>query len=329
MSTALTPKNFWEKPEGRIGKWVLGIGAVGLAVLFVTILPALITLVSNVIYLGVLVGIVLCAGILLTNPSFKAFMGASFQTAMRALISVDPIGVIRQYLEKLERKMAVMAEKRGDLRGSIKQLEGKKSEAIKAMERSLRLAQAAKAKNEEDVLYVESREAARQDAVIKEYDDALKKLVQLDSVIEKMYKAANVVLQDQKNDLVVRERKYEAIKQAYAAFESAKAVLAGNPDERAVYEAGLEEVAEQIGNRLGQIESFLEDSETFLKGIDIENDVFAKTGDDLLNRWIQGGTESIVKPVAAVSYEPGMKLDLGANTTTGSKYLKLTQTVKK
>lgn len=327
----LTTKTFWQRPEGKTGFIVIGLLVVAAGMGLFAILPALIALVSNVIYLGVLVGIVACAGILLTNKSFQAAVGASFQLAMRqltnAVVTIDPIGVIKNYLDKLEKKMELMFEKMGELRGSIKQLENKKAEAIKAMERSLRLSQAAKLKGDDDVFFVESREAGRQEAVIKEYDDALQKLVSLDAVIAKMHKAARVVLQDQRNDLVVRERKYEAIKQAHAAFQSAKSVLAGNADERALYEAGLEEVAEQIGNRLGEIEMFLEDSETFLKGIDIENDVFAKNGDDLLNRWVKGGTASIINPVPVVEYKPGQPLNLSGST--GSKYLNLTQTVNK
>lgn len=326
----MSGKTFWDKPEGSTGKVVVGLIVLALGYLLFIGLPAIILLLQNVLYAGILAVIIFLAVVLLSNKQFRASMGALFQLAMRQLtgfvVEIDPIGVIKNYLVKLEEKMELMSNKLSELRGQIKQLENKQGENVRKIEQHLKLAQAAKSRNADDVVVLNTRQAGRLTESNKQYEESLMKMRQLDQVINKMHKAAKFVLEDMTNDVEVKERQYNTIKAAHAAFKSAMSVLSGDKDERAMYEQALEFVAEDLGNKVGEIERFLEDSSAFMNGIDVENDVFSKQGDDLLAKWLQDGDSAIaVKQPAVITYTPNEPLLLSGAKST-SKYINLSTT---
>jgi len=102
-------KTFWDKPEGTTGKIVIGLGIV-LAIAFFTVLaPVIIAMLTNVLYIGILAGIIFLIGCLLANSQFRASMVALFQLTMRQLtgfvVEIDPIGIIKNYLRRLKRNL--------------------------------------------------------------------------------------------------------------------------------------------------------------------------------------------------------------------------------
>ena len=114
-------KSFWSKKEGTTGMIVLalliGAGVYG----FSAILPWLITLLQNTIHtvflaatLGVLIFIV-------TDKRVRNLAKYMFKSVMRAItgifITIDPIGILRNYVSDLERNIREMTEQLGALRG--------------------------------------------------------------------------------------------------------------------------------------------------------------------------------------------------------------------
>jgi hypothetical protein len=68
-------------------------------------------------------------------------------------------------------------------------------------------------------------------------------------------------------------------------MKSAMSVINGDKDKKAVYESALEFIAEDLGNKIGEMERFMEMSQSFTDGIDLQNGVFEEKGLEMLEEW--------------------------------------------
>jgi hypothetical protein len=109
-----TPKSFWQRPEGKPGKVVLGLFAAGaaLALLVFTapIVAFLTTAVQNIILLTVEgmieAGLIILSVVLATNKTLHSLVKNIFQSSMRMIArtytQVDPLGIMRNTLDDMK-----------------------------------------------------------------------------------------------------------------------------------------------------------------------------------------------------------------------------------
>lgn len=113
----------WEKPGGKTGMVVLGLLGAGGLMLFYKALPFLITLASNTLYLGLLLGLIAGIIYLLCDPKFRKICSATYFMLMRKLtglvIEIDPIAIVEQRIRDMQKKSADIKKVMGDLRGCI------------------------------------------------------------------------------------------------------------------------------------------------------------------------------------------------------------------
>lgn len=113
----------WEKPGGKTGMVVLGLLGAGGLMLFYKALPFLITLASNTLYLGLLLGLIAGIIYLLCDPKFRKICSATYFMLMRKLtglvIEIDPIAIVEQHIRDMQKKSADIKKVMGDLRGCI------------------------------------------------------------------------------------------------------------------------------------------------------------------------------------------------------------------
>src|SRR5579872_6803969 len=120
-------KSFWQRPEGLVGKVVLGFTALAGAWGFVKILPWLISVATDTLHLGILIGAILAILFVVTDKHFTTLCKLMFQSVMRFLtglfIELDPIGILKNYIAEMKKNLSVMDEQLGNLRGSIRTLQ--------------------------------------------------------------------------------------------------------------------------------------------------------------------------------------------------------------
>lgn len=113
----------WEKPGGKTGMVVLGLLGAGGLMLFYKALPFLITLASNTLYFGLLLGLIAGIIYLLCDPKFRKICSATYFMLMRKLtglvIEIDPIAIVEQRIRDMQKKSADIKKVMGDLRGCI------------------------------------------------------------------------------------------------------------------------------------------------------------------------------------------------------------------
>jgi hypothetical protein len=171
-NTSIKKKSFWERPEGTTGMAFIAIAVVAFFIGANTILPFIIGVLQNTLYTMFLLGCIGAVGVLVANDRFRTAVTTLFQLAMRKLtgfvVEIDPIGILKNYVSTLMKKLGVMDEHIGELRGQIVGLKRKIEEKIQ--ERNTFLARAEqyqKQGNSPLDVQLNARSAARDDDMIK------------------------------------------------------------------------------------------------------------------------------------------------------------------
>src|ERR1700676_3031540 len=136
-------KNFWQRPEGTVGKVVLILGGIAVAYGFVQILPFLISAATDTFHLAILIGALLLLIFVVTDKRVLTLGKLIFQSIMRFLtglfIELDPIGILKNYIAEMKKNLGVMDEQLGNLNGSIRTLQNQIDTNQKESEHSLTL----------------------------------------------------------------------------------------------------------------------------------------------------------------------------------------------
>jgi hypothetical protein len=224
------------------------------------------------------------------NSKVQTLVRYMFKSAMRKItglfIEIDPIGIMKNYVSDLTDKRETMAKSRDRLRGQITVLEREIKANNSAYESSMAQAKIAHEKGNTSVFSVSSRQAGRLEKLNKESFEPL--LAQMNvhlRALNKYYDVTGVVIEDLNNEVRAREKERKMMFESYSAMKAAKAILQGGTDERQLYDQAMEYVVEDYGMKLGEIESFIENSKGFVDGLDIQNGVYEADALAKLQEW--------------------------------------------
>lgn len=311
LNTALDKaKTFWNKPEGIAGKIFVILGVVAGGFGLWKLLPILLILAENTLNL-VLMGIALFVVLYtVTNKQFLMAASTFFKMAMRSLtgmiIRIDPISIIKDYIVKLERQSEKFEQQMGRLSGQKANLRTLIEKNKRDISNNMNLAQEAKkrARTEEgepnpammSQITVKTRMAARRQNSVMKFEELLAKMNLLYNVLNKYKQAADLVIEDKKDEVKNAEIEYNAIKQAYGAFSSAMSIIRGKTNERAIFEQSMEYIATEISMQVGEMERFAETSQEFMQGLDLQNGVFESKGLEMLEQWEKQADSLLIKP---------------------------------
>lgn len=286
-------KSFWSRPEGTTGMLALAAGGVGLWLalpMLITFMGGLVVLLGQTIAVVVLCAVLAALLFVLTNKKFLLLASYVFKSAMRkitgAFIEIDPIGIMKSYIESMTKKREVVGETRDKLRGQIKVLDEKISKGSREVEKAMSMAAIAKERGNQAVLTVQSRQAMRMEQLNMETYQPLK--VQMEAHLRaanKYYEVTGTVIDDLKNEVQAQSDRREMIMASHSMMRSAKAILHGGTDERELFDQALEFVVNDYGMKLGEIESFIENSKPFVDSLDMQNGVFEAEALKRLQEW--------------------------------------------
>lgn len=285
------PKSFWERKEGTTGM-LFGIPLIGFGLYALYhALPYIITLLQNTITAVFLGSVLFVAFWVLTDKRFLNLAWYFYKSIMRGItrvfVEIDPIGILKSYISELQRNATEMRRQMGLLSGQIKILGETIAKNDSDRAKNLQLAHLAKQNGKNAQLVVKSRQAGR----LKESNitlEALKKKLEiLLHVFSKMHEACEVSIEDLDNEVNVREREYKAIQTAYSIFKTAVKIINGDQDKKEVFQQTMEFLAENYGNKLGEIEEFMSASKGFIEGIDLQNMAYEEDSLKELEMWEQ------------------------------------------
>lgn len=254
-----------------------------------TLLPTLVLLAKNTVYLSLM--LIALAGIIymVLDPKMRALIGFGYKSVMRWItglfVRIDPIGILKSYVEHLQDNLRNMNKQINKLRGQMHQLQEIIVNNRKEIESNLQQASKARDQKNEAMMVLKSRKAGRLKESNMRLDELYRKMEVLYRVLKKMYENSEVLMEDIKDQVMLKEQERKAIHASNSAMRSAMSVIKGDADKRAMFDQALEAVADDVSQKVGEMERFMEVSANFMDSIDLQNGVFEEEGLEMLEKW--------------------------------------------
>ncbi len=310
-------KNFWQRPEGTVGKVVLVLAGVAAAYGFVQILPFLIAAATDTLHLAVLIGAILLLIFIVSDRRVWTLGRLIFQSIMRFLtglfIELDPIGILKNYIAEMKKNLAIMDEQLGNLNGSIRTLQNQIDTNQKEAEHSMALANQADKKiaaggltalDQQQYMSAKvtnQRHAASLINIDKSLTDLRDKLKILYEQLIRWRATAEFQVSDKENRVSEEEMRRKALKKAYSVFQAAKKIFRGDPVANQIYDQTLEYLADDAGQMLGEMEDFNRLANKLMTNMDLETGAVNDEAIKQLTEFQQKLLPAAVTPVLAVA----------------------------
>jgi len=292
------PKSFWSKPEGTTGMLVgipilalLGVGLLALLPFIISMLQNLIT----AVILGVAFVIIM---MVVTSKRFWTLVWYLYKSAMRAItslfITIDPIGILRNYVQSLKDNAGNMESQLSNLMGQMRKLKDTISQNEKQRVDALKMVDEANKQQKQVVMVLKSRKAGRLEESNMTLNNLYIKLEVLYRVLRKMQETCLVLIEDLSDEVDVKQREREAITASYSAFRSALKIINGDPDKKEMFDQTMQYLADDFGQKVGEIENFMEISKGVIDSIDLQNGIYEKDAMSKLEEWEKRGDSIIL-----------------------------------
>jgi hypothetical protein len=291
------PKSFWERPEGVTGQ-VVGVAMVaGAGYVLYKALPYIIKLLENTIYAALLGVVAVVLGFVISDKRFWRLGKYMYMSLMRKItqifVEIDPIGIMKNYVEELQQKLANMNTRISKLSGMIRVCREEITTNNKTKEGNLKLMSQAKKSNRTMDAALASREVGRIEEANLTYQDLLAKLELLHRVLTKYQEVSEFLIKDMTSEIKVKQRKKEMMDNAFSAIKSAQAIINGDPDARQMFDMANEFLANDYAMKIGEIEDFARMSDGFMRSVDLQNGVYEADAIRMLEEW-ERNAESLV-----------------------------------
>lgn len=294
--TEYKPKAFWDRPEGTTGMITVGLMALGGFFVAKSVLPTLLNVldmaigaVGKVIVLTVSGAVLFALLYILTNKTFQTAVSAIFKSAMRAItgkiVEIDPIGIMRNYIDTLKSKKEVMDRNIAALNGQITVIKQKIEKNKSGIDTAMRTAAVAKDRDMKMQFSLQARSAGRLEKSNITYQQMLDKMTILYRALKKYQEATEVTIADMTEEVQVKSDERDAIVKASKAMNGAMSILRGSGPEKDLFDQAMDFTVADYGQRLGEIDDFMDTTKSILEGMDLQNGVYDAAAMERLAVW--------------------------------------------
>ena len=281
------PKSFWRKPEGVTG--VIFLVAIILGLGWLISIGVLVSLASSTLGLVAIMGVLALIIYMVLDSKTRVLISYLYKSVMRWItglfIKIDPIAILKSYVDDLKENLKKMNRQITQLRGQMHKLQEMILNNKKAISTNLTQASRAKENEQRTQVILKTRKAGRLRDSNMKLEDLYRKMEVLYRVLTKMHENSAILVEDVEDQVKVKEAERKAMMAGHSAMQSAMNVIKGDKDKRAMFDAALEAVADDVSNKVGEMERFMELSENFMKSVDLQNGVFEEKGLQLLEEW--------------------------------------------
>ncbi len=288
------PKSFWQRPEGVTGSIFLIAILAGLGYLLATNIGAIIGLTGNIIALAGMLLVLGAVVYMVLDPKMRNLVWYMYKSAMRKVtgifVNIDPIGILKSYVEDLEDNLRKMSKQIGNLRGQMRKMTSMMQDNQKEIDNNLKLASVAKQQGKQQQVILSTRKAARMKEVNSKYSQLHKKMEVMSRILTKMYQNSEILLEDTRDQVKIKEQERAVIRTSHSAMKSAMNIINGNKDKKEMFDMAVEAIADDVANKVGEMERFMEMSSNFMDSVDLKNGVFEEEGLKMLEKWEKEST---------------------------------------
>ena len=297
------PKSFWRRPEGVTGLIFMSGLILGGGYLIASNLEFLIGLAGNTLYLAGMLLVLGAIVYMVLDPKMRNLVWYMYKSVMRSVtsmfVTIDPIGILKNYVEDLEDNLVKMRKQIGVIRGQMRKLTGIIEQNNGEIQNNMKLASAAKEKGMDQQMLLSTRKAARLKETNAKYAALHNKMEVMYRILTRMHQNSEILLEDTKDQVKLKEQERKAIRASHGAMKSAMSVISGDPDKRAMFDAAMESINDDVANKVGEMERFMEMSSNFMNSVDLQNGIFEEEGLKMLEKWekestlmLMGGAET-------------------------------------
>ncbi len=287
-------KSFWRRPEGKLGAFFLIAGAAVIAIYHVPIFSFITSLLKGTISTIALGAVVLALLYMIFDKRVRNLIWYMYKSFMRWItglfVQIDPIKILENYVEYLKKNMRKMNLHITQLKGQVSQLKTIILKNRREMEHSIKLAEQAKKQGKNELITINTRQYGRLKETNERYQKLLDKMLVLYKVLNKIHVNSGYLIQDTDNDVRMRKQELKAIKTSHSAMKRAMSIIQGDPDKRLIFDMATETVVEDIHQKIGEMERFIEVSGSFIDSIDLQNGIYEQEGLEILEKFEKEGS---------------------------------------
>jgi len=322
-------KTFWQRPEGKLGALFLIAGVILLIVFAVPVFAFIISLLQNII---TTIALILVLGLMLYvlfDKKFRTLAWYMYKSFMRwvtgIFVQIDPIKILETYIEYLYKNLQQMNVHIAKLKGQVAKLRTVIQKNKKEMEQNLKMAEQAKKKKDMELVAINTRQYGRLKESNERYGALLGKMELLYKVLAKIHKNSGYLIKDTENEVRMRKQEYKAIKAGHNAMKRAMSIIQGDPDKKMMFDMATEAVVEDVHNKIGEMERFIEISGSFIDSVDLQNGIYEQEGLELLEKMEKEGVSFLLgdTPGDIPGLEKEKDVDLEADIGNISNYSNL------
>ena len=294
----IKPKSFWSRPEGITGALFLGALIIGGGVIITSAIGAIGAFLSTTA--GLVISLLVLGTIIFMALDSKArnLVWYMYKSVMRwvtgLFVQIDPIAILKSYVDDLKDNLKKMNRQINKLRGQMHKLKEMITNNQKAIASNLDLASKAKEKNKKAQMILKSRKAGRLKESNMKLEDLYRKMEVLYRVLSKMYENSEILMEDVQDQVMVKEQERKAIRASHSAIKSAMNIIKGDSDKRAMFDQAMEAIADDVSSEVGEMERFMEMSESFMSSVDLQNGIFEEEGLKMLEKWEKEGVSLLL-----------------------------------
>jgi len=289
MESAYKPKSFWTKPEGVTGAVFLIAMLAGAGFFVFSFLPAIIGMVSSALGLAGLIAVLGIIIFMALDSKARALVSYMYKSVMRWItglfIEINPIAILKTYVADMTANLKKMNKQILKLRGQMHKLKELMINNERDISSHLTEAKEAKKEDNRQIVIIKSRKAGRLKESNMKYEQLYKKMEVLYTVLKKMYDNSSILKEDVADQVEIKEQELKAMQASHSAMASAMSVIRGDADKRAMFERALEVVTDDVSSKVGEMERFMDMSESFMNSIDLQNGIFEEEGLKMLEAW--------------------------------------------
>jgi len=291
-------KTFWQRPEGKLGAFVLIILGILLVIFAVPIFAFIIGLLQNIVTTILLVLVIGIMIYVIFDKQFRNLVWYMYKSFMRwvtgIFVQIDPIKILETYIDYLYKNLKEMNVHIAKLKGQISQLKAVIQKNKAEMEQNLKMAEQAKKKGNKELMAINTRQYGRLKESNERYSALLGKMDILYKVLTKIHRNSGYLIKDTENEVRMRKQEYKAIKAGHTAMKRAMSIIQGDPDKKMMFDMATEAIVEDVHGKIGEMERFIELSGSFIDSVDLQNGIYEQEGLELLEKMEKEGVSFLL-----------------------------------
>lgn len=301
----LVDKNFWSRPEGKIGRIALAIGGVLLLGGLIVSLPAILTYLLFIVQTSTQIllhlGFLAATYAVVTNRWIRALAGSMFRSAVRSAVSIfvnmAPVAVARDFIAYSRKKLASGQEaaKRFKAKmGTHMQVVGKFRATLEEYEA---LAKSYNRKKQFEEAQAAQVRAERTRKRLKALEEIYAKMETLARALDTILKKAKLKVDNTEAELEDQITMFTVAMDAkYAMADVKEAIGATGSTRKEMADMAAARMAIEVAEVVVEIDEMIQLSEDLFSGVDAQEAVISERAMKRFQQWEQESQSSVFAP---------------------------------